>query len=511
MELQREGERISVWEATAEPMLYPPPEADVQTEVCVVGAGIAGLTTAYLLAKEGVAVTVLDDGPVGAGESGRTTAQLTCILDRGYVETERLRGATGSMLASAAHHTAISMIEQIVREQRIDCDFTRLDGYLFLAPGDTSRTLEEELNAARAAGLTDTALTAGVPVVGMASGPALRFPNQGQFHILRYLRGLCRAIEAMGGRIYGGAHVEKVSSGERVEFELSDGLRVTANAGVLATNAPINDVIGYSSKVFAYRTYVIGLTIPKGSVPPLLIFDTAEPYHYVRIQPGASEDILIVGGEDHRTGQGEEGAQPFAALEQWTRANFPMAGPVIYEWSGQVLNSLDGLALIGRDLVEPNLYVITGDNGMGMTHGTMGGILVSDLIRGRSNPWEELFDPARLPLAAGATVLRENADTLLQLREWVSAGDARSEQEVAPGSGAVIGWGLGKTAVYRDPQGALHRYSAVCPHLGCIVAWNDIEKSWDCPCHGSRYDPNGRVLNGPSNSDLEPRPQRGEG
>jgi Rieske Fe-S protein len=289
-----------------------------------------------------------------------------------------------------------------------------------------------------------------------------------------------------------------------VRLELDGGLQVTADAGVLATNAPINDVIGYSSKVSSYMTYVIGARIPSGSVPPFIAFDTEDPYHYVRIQPAGDHDVLIVGGEDHRTGQGEELAAPFAALEEWTHKTFSMAGEVIYRWSGQVRNSLDGLALIGRDLVDEHIYIITGDTGMGMTHGTLGGMIITDLIGGRRNPWAELYDPARLPTQAAGGVVSELANTVSQLKEWVTGGDVSSEDEIPPNSGAVVGWGLGKAAVYRDPQGALHRYSALCSHTGCVIAWNDIEKTWDCPCHGSRYDAHGHVINGPAKHNLDP-------
>jgi len=501
---QREGVRQSIWEATAEVPAYPRLSANVRTGVCVVGAGIAGLSTAYHLAKGGAQVTVLDDGPVGGGESGRTTAQITCIIDKGYAETERLRGADGARLAAASHSAAIDEIERTVRDEQIDCDFMRVDGYLFLSPDDNLATLQEELAAARRAGLAGVEIVEQIPVEGMASGPALRFPNQAQFHVLRYLSGLCKAIERMGGQIYSGARVVRAHGGAPVRMELESGLEVVADAGVLATNAPLNDAIGYSSRVGAHRTYVIGARIPRGSVPPLLAIDTADPYHYVRIQSVDDHDVLLVGGEDHRTGQAEDLAAPFANLEDWTRENFPMAGDIDFRWSGQVLNSLDGLALIGRDLVDPNIYVITGNSGIGMTHSTIGGMLITELIAGRRSPWGDLYDPARLPLASAGGVLAEGANTISQLKEWITPSEVTSEDQIPPDSGAVIGLGLGKAAVYRDPQGVVHRYSALCSHTGCVIGWNDVEKSWDCPCHGSRYDAYGHLLNGPAKHDLDP-------
>jgi glycine/D-amino acid oxidase-like deaminating enzyme/nitrite reductase/ring-hydroxylating ferredoxin subunit len=500
--MQQTHHHQSIWQTTATVPQYPPVTGNLQTSVVVVGAGIAGLTTAYHLAQAGVSVIVVDDGPVGGGETGRTTAHLTCMLDKGYAETLRLRGVDGARAAAASHKAAIDRIEQIVTAEQIACDFLRVDGYLCLGPDDTIDSLQRELVAAHRAGLADVRLMEQLPLNNAPFGPALRFPHQGQFHVLRYLNGLCQAIERMGGQIFCGTRIAKVHGGTSTRLETANGFQITANATVLATNAPINDALGYSSRVFAYRTYVIGARIPHGSVPPLLLYDTAEPYHYVRIQNVDDHDLLIVGGEDHRTGLPDDLAAPFAALEHWTREHFPQAGEVTERWSGQVLNTLDGLALIGPDLVDTNVFVITGDTGMGMTHGTLGGMISADLILGRPNPWADLYDPGRLPLSTLGDVISEGVTTVAQLSEWISGGDVRSVAEISTDSGGVIGVGLAKTAVYRDAQGSLHACSAVCTHTGCIVGWNDVEKSWDCPCHGSRYDAFGRVINGPAKEDL---------
>lgn len=505
MRQPHEGQRQSIWEATAESLRYPPLKASARTGVCVVGAGIAGLSAAYQLAKAGAPVIVLDDGPVGGGESGRTTAQITCVLDKGYAETARLRGAEGARLAAESHSAAIDTIERIVRDERIDCDFMRVDGYLFLADGDSRATLEEELGAAHRAGLTDVELIGRIPVAGMPARPALRFPRQGQFHVLRYLHGLSRAIERMGGRIHSGSHVVRSHGGAPARFELADGLEVLADAGILATNVPINDAIGYSSRLSSSMTYAIGLRTPPGAVTPMVAFDTAEPYHYIRTQPAGDHDVLIVGGEDHPTGKPGDQAAPFAALERWARAVFPVAGAVEYRWSGQVRNSFDGLAMIGPDIASPNIYVSTGNTGIGMTHSTIAGLLLSDIITGRPNPWAALYDPARLPPSAVGKAVEEGVNTLAGIKEWLTFSPLSSADQIPPDSGGVIGWGLAKQAVYRDPQGALHRYSALCAHNGCILSWNNIEKTWDCPCHGSRYDARGHVIDGPAKHDMSPQ------
>lgn len=502
--MQRTHNHQSLWQETAATPQYPPLRNSVQTQAAIVGAGIAGLTTAYHLAQAGVAVVVVDDGPVGGGETGRTTAHLTCMLDKGYAEIQRLRGESGAMAAAASHRAAIETIERIVTAEAIDCDFRRADGYLCLGPDDTLETLQRELVAAHRAGLATVRMVDQPPFAGVGFGPGLHFPDQAQFHVLHYLNGLCRAIERMGGAIYCGTRIAKVHGGTPTRLETADGLTITADATVLATNAPINDALGYSSRVFAYRTYVIGLEWPDAVESPFLLYDTAEPYHYVRTQSDGERTVLIVGGEDHRTGLPDDDAVPFAALEQWTREHFPQAGAVRYRWSGQVLNTPDSLALIGPDIVDERVFVITGDSGIGMTHGTLGGMINADYILGRVNPWADLYDPGRLPVAAAGEVFSENATTISQAKEWLRGGDVSGVAEIGPDSGGVIGFGLAKTAVYRDLQGELHACSAVCTHTGCIVAWNDVEKSWDCPCHGSRYDAFGRVINGPAKADLAP-------
>lgn len=506
MATQREkGRTTSIWMDGVEMPRYGPLSGPVEADVAVVGAGISGLTTAYILAKSGKRVVVVDHGAVGGGDTGRTTAQITAILDHGYAETERRRGRDAARLAAMSHMAAIDLIERIAADEGIACDFARIDGYIFpyeLTPEESQWIVDEHQAAARA-GLP-VELVGAIPLASHPAGPAVRYANQAHFHPLKYLAGLARALERMGARIYTGSHIEAVRRGPPVTLQTTEGHTVSALSAVLATHAPINDALGYSTRVFAYQTYVVGLRVPKGSVPAALLFDTDEPYHYVRIQPGLESDTLIVGGEDHKTGQADDQEQRYERLERWARERFPMAAEVTYRWSGEVFNSFDGLGLIGADLATPNVYVITGQTGMGMTHGTISGMVVADLILGRPNPWIDLYDPARVPPRALGEVVSEGLNVAAQLREWVTGGDVGSEDEIKAGEGAVVGWGVNKVAAYRDEQGVLHRRSALCTHLGCVVAWNGSEKTWDCPCHGSRYDAHGRVISGPAPSDLGP-------
>ncbi|MGQ0751229.1 MAG: FAD-dependent oxidoreductase [Betaproteobacteria bacterium] len=496
----------SIWMDTARIPATSALEKNTRPDVCIVGAGIAGMTTAYLLLHEGKSVVVLDHGGIGGGMTQRTTAHLTNAIDDRYFEIERLHGEHGARLAAESHTAAIDRIEAIVDEERIDCEFERVDGYLFAPPGQSKELLERELSAAHRAGLSGVELVQRAPIV-FDTGSSLRFPRQAQFHPLKYLSALARAIERDGGRIYTETHVDNIQGGGSARVETRAGHTVVADAVVIATNTPVNDVVTIHTKQAPYTTYVVGARVPRGSVTRALYWDTLDPYHYVRLGPSTSSghDMLIVGGEDHKTGQADDGAQRFSRLEAWARERFPMIVEVECHWSGQVMEPVDGVAFIGRNPGDsPNVYVATSDSGMGMTHGTIAGMLITDLIMAREAPWAQLYDPSRKMLRTLTEYARQNLNVVAQYAvDYAGAGDVDSADEIAPGEGAVLRRGLKKIAVYRCEQGMQRELSAVCPHLGCIVSWNSTEKTWDCPCHGSRFDKDGRVINGPANSDLE--------
>ena len=508
--LRESGESVSLWMDTQPEIQGAPLVSDLQADVCIVGAGIAGLSTAYCLLREGKTVVVLDDGPVGGGQTQRTTAHLSNAIDDRYVEIERMHGLEGSRIAAHSHTAAIDKIATIIASERIDCDFQRVDGYLFNPPGKPADSLDRELEAAHRAGLTRVERLPRAPLTNFDTGPCLRFPNQGQFHPLKYLQGLTRSIKSMRGNIFTEAHVkgmESLQEGKRAKVKTTAGPVVDCSAVVVATNTPINDMVTIHTKQAPYMSYVVALPIARGSVPRLLFWDTMDPYHYVRVQAGESsdEELLIVGGEDHKTGQADDAEVRYSNLESWARLRFPVTMPPRYKWSGQVMETIDGLAFIGHNPLDAkNIYVATGDSGMGMTHGTIAGMLLTDMILGREHPWAKLYDPARKTVQAAGSFLEENLNVALQYAAWLTGGDVGSSEEVKPGTGAIIRQGLSKVAAYRDDAGVLHELSAVCPHLGCIVQWNHQERSWDCPCHGSRFDCHGHVTSGPANKDLEP-------
>lgn len=501
--VQKPEQTLSSWPQAAALLETSPLAQDLTTDVCIVGAGLAGLTTAYLLAREGRSVVVLDKGPVGGGNTGRTTAQLSNALDDRYHELIRIHGEQKARLAAYSHTAAIDLIAAIVREEGIECDFERVDGYLFAPPQGSRQVLDEELEAAHRVGLKEVERVAKAPLEGFDTSLCLRFPDQGQFDPLEYLEGLARAVQARGGRIFTGSPVSEVEDGQPARVKTRSGLTVTADAVVVATNSPINDRVTLHTKQAPYTSYVVAAEIPRGGVTRALYWDTEDPYHYVRVQTrtDAASDLLLIGGEDHKTGQADDAEARYGRLEAWARARFPVMGQVAYRWSGQVYESLDGLALIGRNPGDEAVYVVTGDSGMGMTHSTVAGMLIRDLIVGRANAWAAVYDPARKPLKAAGEFVKEMANVAAQYTELATPG-AATDAELPPGAGQVVGFGPGKKAMYRDEDGALHTRSALCPHLGCVVAWNSGEKSWDCPCHGSRFDAYGRVLNGPAKADL---------
>ncbi|MDO8501760.1 MAG: FAD-dependent oxidoreductase [Gemmatimonadaceae bacterium] len=467
------------------------------------------MTTAYLLARAGRAVVVIDDGQIGGGETGRTTAHLTAALDDRYYQIQKLHGQEGARLAAESHTAAVARIESIASQEDIDCDFERVDGYLFL--GDSHKNeLDRELAAAHRAGLADVEMVDRAPLDFWNTGPALRFPRQAQFHPLKYLNGLTRAILRDGGQIFCFTHAEKIEDGEPCRVTTSEGHVITADHVVVATNTPVNDWVILHTKQSAYRTFVIGARIPRGSVPHGLYWDTQDPYHYIRVQevdsrldPARTEEILIVGGEDHKTGQEDDADERFKSLEDWTRKRFPMVESVDFKWSGQIIEPVDYMAFIGKNPgTDEHIYIATGDSGNGMTHGTIAGILLTDLVLGRPNPWQMLYDPSRKKLRATPEFVKQNLNVAAQYGDWATKGEVASLDDIAPGTGTVLRRGTKKIAVYRDDQGNIHQRSAVCTHLYCIVDWNTAERTWDCPCHGSRFDAYGNVVNGPAITSL---------
>jgi glycine/D-amino acid oxidase-like deaminating enzyme/nitrite reductase/ring-hydroxylating ferredoxin subunit len=472
-------------------------------DVVVVGAGIAGLSTALFLLREGRDVLVVDKAGIGAGETMRTSAHLASALDDRFSLLARMHGADGARLAAASHAAAIDWIEDLAAGAA-DCGFQRLPGYLFPHDGDPA-CIERELQAAADAGLDVAWCEAGTWGFPASAGPAVRFAAQARIEIGGYLLALAREVRDAGGRFLH-AEVAAIEGGTGPELELADGTRLRARAVVAAGNVPFHETGATYMKQAPYRTYVVAGTIATGALPDALFWDDGDPYHYVRLRETADPARMqvLVGGEDHKTGQDDD-PEAYVRLQAWTREHLPMVGDFREAWSGQVIEPVDGLAYIGAYPDNENVWLVTGDSGNGLTHGTLGALLIADLVQGRGNPWRELYDPARQPLRASGEWLRQNANAALQFREWIKPAEVKDTTEIAPGTGAVLRRGVHRVAVYRAGDGALHAHNARCPHLGCVVRWSSEEKSWDCPCHGSRFEARtGAILNGPTSEPLAP-------
>lgn len=489
---------VSVWMATAQPALFPALDDEAHADVCVIGGGIAGLTTAYLLCKEGKSVVLIEASGIGSGETGRTTAHFF-PPDNRYYYIEESFGAKTARLVADSFVQATDRVEEVVREEGIQCNFERLDGYLFSLRRNGYESLKKEHEAALRAGVAVN-MCDQVPEVDFNSGPCVQFRNLAQFHPLHYLHGLCSAIERLGGKIYVNTRALQINHAHDQRIVGTDRANVRARDVVVATNTPFNNRVMMHTKQAAYRSYVLGMRVPHGSMPRILLWDDGDPYYYVRLEsPGnTADDILIVGGADHKSGQDGSPESRYEVIEKWTRARFPMATTVEYQWSGIVMEPADGLAFLGQNPHEEGVYIITGDSGNGMTHCTAGAMLITDRIMGRPNPWAELYSPSRKVIHGTAHFIRDQLNTLAQYGTWAGGGKDASVDTIPPEEGAVIRDGLGKQAVYRDAAGQLHALSAVCTHLGCEVVWNPAEHSWDCPCHGSRFDTDGKVLHGPA-------------
>ena len=472
-----------------------------EVDVLVIGAGMAGLSVAYELLRAGRGVLVVDKSPIGAGETGRSSAHVASALDDHFYLIERMHGERGAKLAAESHTEAIKSILQTATRERFACGARHVEGYLYAERGSQHerRILDQEYQAARRAGL-DVRWADRTSLPFDTEG-ALCFAGQAEIDPMAYLRGLATAVERLGGVICTGFHVESVSSATKPIVHIRDHAPLAAQAVVVATNTPINDVVTIHSKQAAYRSYVLALEIPRGTVQPALYWDLKDPYHYIRL---VGDDLLLVGGEDHKVGQSRSPEQSWERLLTWTRERFPSVGDVRSGWSGQIFEPADGMAFIGKNPgPSKNVFIATGDSGNGITHGAIAGLLLTDLILGRNNPWAELYDPSRKPVDATSlrTFMKENLNVAAQYRDWVAPSDRAREGR---GEGYVERRGMHRVAVYVGENGARHACSARCPHLGAAVRWNSAEGSWDCPAHGSRFDPRGHVVTGPAKQDLPP-------
>jgi glycine/D-amino acid oxidase-like deaminating enzyme/nitrite reductase/ring-hydroxylating ferredoxin subunit len=497
---------IPLWEETAQMPQFPPLASDLRVEVLVIGGGITGISTAYLLKKAGRSVALIDRGDLARRDTGHTTAHVTCVTDTRLRELVRTFGRDHARAAWEAGWAAIEQIQGVVRDEQIACEFARVPAYLH-APLDAAA--EEEVAALREDAELATQMgfdAAYLPEVPVVKQPGVRFSNQAKFHPLKYLAGLLRSIPGENCHVF--EHTEAVEFHDEPLRIVANGRSIHCERAVLATHVPLqgtHHVLGAAllqTKLALYSTYAIGARLPEGTAPEASFWDTADPYNYLRIDQRDSGEYAILGGADHKTGQESDTERNYRALEEHLLRLFPQA-IIDHRWSGQVIETPDGLPYIGE--TTPRQFIATGFAGNGMTFGTLAGIMARDAITGVKNPWRELFDPHRKKLRAVVDYLRENKDYPFYLvRDRLRGAEDGGLAELQPGEGKIVRAGGKKVAAYRDEEGKVTSLSPVCTHLGCIVHWNAAEKTWDCPCHGSRFGPNGEPIGGPAESPLEP-------
>jgi len=451
-------------------------------DVAVLGAGIVGLTTALLLERQGARVAVLEARRVGAGASGYNTAKLSSLHGLTY---SKLAGSLGSDAARSygeANEAGIARVFELAEQLGIDCDLRRKPNYTYAESGSDVDQLREEADVARELGLPASyaeELDLPFPVAG-----AVRFDNQAEFHPVKYLDGIAAALE---GPLHEGTMATRVHPGR---VRTAAGPTLTAEHVVMATHLPFLDRGLYFARCHPERSYVVAGRTSEG--PAGMYLSTEQPAHSIR----AHGEWLLVGGESHKTGQADA-AERYARLESWARERFGIEPEL--RWATQDQMPVDGVPYVGRhDPLSPRVWVATGFRKWGLAMGTAAAELLAAQIGGREHAWTELFNPQRLrPRASATSLAKENANVALRFfgDRVVKRGSA---DEIGPGEGRIVGAGLGQRAAYRDDDGTLHELSARCTHLGCIVNWNSAERTWDCPCHGSRFAATGEVIEGPA-------------
>ena len=498
------GRGGSLWVESTPETAYAPLADGLDVDVAVVGGGIAGLTAALLLKRAGKSVAVLESKRILHGATGYTTAKVTAAHSLSYTTIERNFGQEGARVYAEANQAALDFVARLVEEESIDCDFERKANYVYAERQDERTTIEQEVEAARRAGLAAEFVEETPLPYPVAC--AFRLDNQAQFHPRKYLLPLAAAVDGEGSRVLELTRVDDVRGGGPVRVVTNRG-SVTARDAILATQLPILDRGFFFAKAHPDRSYAVACRISPGQDPDGMYINVGTPTRSVRTAQDERGALLLLGGEGHKPGADPDTEARYRALEEFGRRHW-QASEFPYRWSTQDYSPVDGVPYVGRlTRRSDHVYVATGFKKWGMTNGTAAALILADRILGRPNRWAELFDSKRLnPLASAPKFATENASVARHfVGDRLNRGDAAALDEIAPGEGRLLRLEGRKTAVYRDDEGRVHALSPVCTHMGCHVGWNPAERSWDCPCHGSRFSAEGAVIQGPATRDLERR------
>lgn len=489
----------SVWRSTVELTRYERLTDDAEADVCVIGGGITGLTAALLLAREGRDVVLVERHHLGHGVTGSTTAHITALVDADYGTLAKQLGLPAVREVYTAMAAAIDQIASLAADLEADCDFERVDAYYYAEPGGDTQSVRASLEALRAADLNVGRLEASTPLP-FATEETLVLPHQATFHPLRYLNALAIAASREGVRIHENTPALRVTDGDPCVVELEEGRSVRAKHVFHATHSPAGISV-LQAEMTNYRSYALAARVRK-TVPSGLFFDTAQPYRYIRRHRIEGEELVLIGGADHKTGKGAP-KEAMRSLERYARQRFDVSD-IVARWSAQIYESSDGLPYIGWSPGGSHSIVATGFAGDGMVFGTLSAMIGTHLIVGSSDRWAHTFRPDRFHVRASTPRVLEKG--LEVAKDFVfdrlnQAG--RGLNDIPAGEGRVVRVKGQRLAVFKDDAGTVHARSAVCPHMKCLVHWNAFERSWDCPCHGSRFDVTGAVLEGPAMHDLQ--------
>lgn len=495
----------SIWAVTAPGgPTHPPLAAPAEAEVVVIGGGIAGLSAALALVEGGARVTVLEAGRICSGVTAYTTAKVTSLHGLVYAGLAKNAGEDAARAYGEANEAAIRQVRRWAATYGIDCDLSDRQAFTYTMSTEKVDDIAAEVEAAQRLGLP-ASFTTTTDLPYEVAG-AVKFDGQAQFHPRDYCLGLAGAIVAGGGTIHEDTRAVAVDEGKPSVVRTAGDIEVRAPHVVVTTHLPFLDRGGFFAKCHPVRSYALAARLNEGAVVPkgmYLSIDT--PSRSVRSALG--DTVVILGGESHKTGQEDDERQRYAALGEWSLDTFDIES-VEAQWSAQDYSPVDGIPFIGRQLPKSDVFVATGFKKWGMTNGTAAGLMIADAIAGRDNPWSATFDASRQKSALSSRDLyKENANVAQQfVGDRLSTLRPPSADTLAPGEGGIVTCAGNKVAAYRDDEGTLHAVSPVCTHLGCLVAFNTAEKSWDCPCHGSRFTVAGEVIQGPATADLEAKP-----